>query len=220
VAVDNRRAKLVFTPWRIRRSFAAQLELLRAESREHLGNAPTLIGEFGIPFDIHGGRAFRTGDFRVQEKALDRTFRALDDTLLSGTLWNYTADNTNAHGDQWNGEDLSIWSRDQQCDPADPDSGGRGLGGCVRPYARAIAGEPLRMSFDRRRRVFELEFRHDPGVGAPTEVFLPALHYPHGAEVQVSDGSFALLPASQTLEYRHGMARDVHTLRVVPKPGG
>jgi hypothetical protein len=220
VAVDNRRAKLVFTPWRIRRSFAAQLELLRGESREHMGNAPTLIGEFGIPFDIASRRAFRTGDFRLQEKALDRTFRAFDDTLLSGTLWNYTADNTNAHGDQWNGEDLSIWSRDQQTDPGDLHSGGRGLGGFVRPYARAIAGEPVRMSFERRRRVFELEFRHDPAVSAPTEIFLPALQYPHGAEVQVSDGSFALLPASQTLEYRHGMARDVHKLRVVPKPGG
>lgn len=217
VAVDNRRGRLVFTPWWIRRSFAGQLDALRRESRERLNDAPTLIGEFGIPFDLQGGRAFRDGDFRVQEKAMDRTFRAFDDALLGGTLWNYTPDNSNARGDQWNGEDLSIWSRDQQSDPGDIHSGGRALAGFVRPYARAIAGEPLRMRFDRPRRVFELVFRHEPGVLAPTEIFLPDYQYPNGVEVRVSDGTFTLVPEAQTLEYRHGAERETHTLRVRPR---
>ena len=219
VAVDPRTQKLVFTPWRIRRSFADQLNELRHEASEKLGGAPTLIGELGIPFDLAGGRAFRDGDFRAQVKAMDRTLRALDDALLSGTLWNYTADNSNARGDLWNGEDLSIFSRDQQSDPADLHSGGRALEAVVRPYARAVAGDPLRMHFDRRRRVFEFVFRHAPRVPAPTEIFVPAYQYPRGYEVTVSDGSTESIPETQTLAYRHTAERETHTLRIRPRQG-
>jgi hypothetical protein len=148
---------------------------------------------------------------------MDRTLCALDDALLSGTLWNYTADNRNDRGDLWNGEDLSIFSRDQQRDPGDLNSGGRALEAVVRPYARAVAGEPLRMHFDRRRRVFELAFRHDPRVSAPTEIFVPAYQYPHGYRVTVSDGFFEAIPAQQTLAYRHGAERETHTLRIRPE---
>ncbi len=216
VAVDNRSRRLVFTPWRIRRCFAEQLAALRDEAAE-LGGAPTLLGEFGIAFDLAGGRAFRDGDFREQVKAMDRTLRALDDALLSGTLWNYTADNRNARGDLWNGEDLSIFSRDQQRDPQDLHSGGRALEAVVRPYARAVAGEPLRMHFDRRRRSFEFVFRHDPSLSAPTEIFVPDYQYPRGYRVTVSDGSFEAIPAAQTLAYHHGTQSESHTLRILPR---
>jgi hypothetical protein len=217
VAVDNRTRSLVFTPWRIRRCFAEQLKALRDEAAEALGGAPTLLGEFGIAFDLAGGRAFRDGDFGAQVKAMDRTLRALDDALLSGTLWNYTADNRNGLGDLWNGEDLSIFSRDQQSDPGDLNSGGRALEAVVRPYARAVAGEPLRMHFDRRRRVFEFEFRSDPRVSAPTEIFVPSFQYPHGYQVTVSDGSFESIPAEQALAYRPGAELETHSLRVRPR---
>jgi hypothetical protein len=217
VAVDNRTRRLVFTPWRIRRSFAQQLGDFRREASERLNGAPTLIGEFGIAFDLRGGRAYRDGDFGVQIKAMDRTLRALDDALLSGTLWNYTSDNRNAHGDLWNGEDLSIFSRDQQSDPADLHSGGRALEAVVRPYARAVAGEPLRMHFDRRRRVFEFDFRHDPRIAAPTELFVPTYQYPRGYEVELSDGTSESIPETQTLAYHHGAERETHTLRIRPR---
>jgi hypothetical protein len=216
VAVDSRTRRPVFTPWRIRRSFAAQLAALRDEAAA-LGGAPTLLGEFGIAFDLAGGRAFRDGDFRDQTEAMDRTWCALDDTLLSGTLWNYTADNCNAHGDLWNGEDLSIFSRDQQRDPSDLDSGGRALSAVVRPYARAVAGEPLKMSFDRRRRVFEFGFRHDPAVSAPTEIFVPELQYPRGYQVTLSDGSYQSIPGAQILAWRHRGEASTHRLRIRPK---
>jgi hypothetical protein len=217
VAVDNRTEKLVFTPWRIRRSFAEQLGALRQEAGRLSQGAPTLLGEFGIPFDLRAGRAFRDGDFGVQVKAMDRTLRALDDTLLSGTLWNYSADNSNAHGDLWNGEDLSIFSRDQRRNAEDLHSGGRALEAVVRPYARAVAGEPLRMHFDRRRRSFEFAFRHDPRIAAPTEIFVPAYQYPRGYHTELSDGSAQALPETQTLAYRHSAERETHTLRIRPR---
>ena len=149
---------------------------------------------------------------------MDRTLRALDDTLLSGTLWNYTADNRNAHGDQWNGEDLSIFSRDQQRDPADLHSGGRALEAVVRPYARAVAGEPLRMHFDRRRRVFEFAFRHDPRVSAPTEIFVPAFQYPRGVRGDASPTARfeRASPRRRPSRTTHGTERETHTLRIRP----
>jgi hypothetical protein len=171
LGVDSRSARLVIGPHAIRRSFADQLAAL-ARDAGRLRGCPTLIGEFGVPFDLSKKRAYRTGDFRGQERALARNFDALDDNLLGGLLWNYTSDNDNLHGDQWNDEDLSVFSRDQQSTPDQVDSGGRALKGFVRPYAMAVAGEPVRMSFDRHR-IFRLTFRGDPGVQAPTEIFVP-----------------------------------------------
>ena len=214
LGADFHTRRLVLGNRRVQRSFARQLARIDAESAERMGNVPTLIGEFGIPFDMHGKRAYRSGDFSRQVRAMDDTFRALEANLLSGTLWNYTADNDNRWGDQWNDEDLSIFSRDQQTDPADLNSGGRALEAVVRPYARATAGEPLRMSFDIDRRVFEFAFRHDPAVTAPTEVFVPNLQYPRGYQVQVSDGQVQVDPAAQTVVYRHSTDRAEHTLRV------
>jgi len=138
----------------------------------------------------------------------------LDDTLLSGTIWNYTAGNTNAHGDGWNDEDLSIFSRDQQRDPKDVNSGGRALEAVMRPYARAVAGVLLRMGFDYRSRVFECAFRHDARADAPTEIYLPKYQYPNGAVVTVSDGSYTLNVENQMLEYAHTTQREIHNIRI------
>jgi hypothetical protein len=214
LAVDTRTRNLVIGSRRIRRSFRQQLDSLKEAAHQRMRGAPTLIGEFGIAFDMQGKKAYRTGNFSAQAKALDRSYRAMDDNLLSCTLWNYTADNTNARGDKWNDEDLSIFSRDQQKDRRDPDSGGRALPAVVRPYARKIAGEPLRMSFDLKQGIFEFEFRHNPDVEAPTEIYLPALHYSGGVRVYLSDGSYQIFPDLQILVYRHTSDLPVHAIRI------
>ena len=218
LAVDGR-GRVILGPRRIRRAFAGELAAHRRDAAGRLGDVPVVIGEFGIPFDLNEGAAFRTGDYRAQVAAMDRSFRAMEDALVSCTVWNYTPDNSNRRGDQWNDEDLSIFSRDQQADPADIHSGGRALVAVVRPYARRIAGDPLRMAFDRRRGAFELEFRHDPAVSAPTEVFVPAYQYPHGCLVEVSDGTYELRQAEQSLIYRHTGEREVHTIRLRRRSG-
>jgi hypothetical protein len=209
--------KLVFGRRRVRRSFVTQLAHFRAEAQEHLGGIPTLIGEFGIPFDMQDGRAFRTGDFTRQVQALDDTFQALDANLLSGTLWNYTPDNDNRRGDQWNGEDLSIFSRDQQADPQDPNSGGRALEAAVRPYARRVAGQPLEMDFDLKRRIFTFSFEHDPAVRAPTEIYVPNVHYSGGCRVEVSDGEYQVDRETQSLLYYHSADRQIHRVQLRPE---
>lgn len=218
-----------FTPWlavnavtrtpvvgeaRVRRSFTKQLAQLKRDAVRYMQNIPTLIGEIGIPYDMQGGKAYRTGDFSVQAQALDTSIQALEANLLSYTLWNYTADNDNVHGDQWNGEDLSIFSRDQQRGTGALDDGGRALDAVIRPYARAVAGEPLHAAFDMRRRTFTFEFRHDPQVTAPTEFYIPNFHYPEGIGIAVSDGQYELHPPTQTLRYYHSAETDLHRVDV------
>ena len=217
IAIDGRTSKLVFGQKRIRKAFAEHMAAVKAEAQENLGGAPIHIGEFGISFDIKNKKAYQTGDFRLQIQVMDRTFRALEDNLLSCTIWDYTADNTNAAKDKWNAQDYSIFSRDQQADPANIHSGGRALEAVVRPYAQKIAGEPLRMSFDIKSRRFEFEFRHDPQIGAPTEIYIPDFQYPHGCTVTVSDGTYNLEQGSQTLVYRPDGTRSVHQIVVAQK---
>ncbi len=216
VAADFRNDRLVFGPGAIRRSFAAQLAHFKEESRQHLRDAPVLVGEFGIPFDLDHKRAYRTGDFSKQIKALDRSMRAMEANLLSSTIWNYTPDNTNAHGDLWNDEDLSIFSRDQQTDPADINSGGRALEALLRPYPVATAGEPLSLSFDLHKREMQFSFRHDPAVAAPTEIYIPSFQYPHGISVSAPLGEWEYDPAQQTLLYRPASPGGTHWIKITP----
>jgi hypothetical protein len=216
LGVDLHTGKLILGRKRVQQSFVEQLARIKSWATEQMGGIPTLIGEFGIPFDMRNKRAYRTGDFSFQVKAMDASFRAMEANLLSCTLWNYTADNDNRWGDQWNGEDLSIFSRDQQADPGDLSSGGRALEAAVRPYARKTAGEPLRMTFNVERRTFEFEFRHDPAVRAPTEIFVPNWQYPEGCEVELSDGTYQVDRRTQTLTVQHTLDRVMHTVRIRP----
>ena len=170
-------------------------------AQEHMGGVPTLIGEVGIPFDLNEKRAYQTGNFSVQTRAMDATMRALETNLVSFTLWNYTADNTNERGDQWNDEDLSIFSRDQQTGSGSIHDGGRALTAVVRPYARKIPGTPLRMSFDMLSRRFEFEFEPNAEIDEPLEVFVPELQYPRGGEVQTSPGRHELDLEAQLLRF-------------------
>ena len=203
--------RLVLGRRAVRRSFARQLARIKAPGM------PTLLGEFGIPFDMHGGRALRTGDFRRQEAALERSMRALEDNLLSWTIWNYAADNTNSRGDGWNGEDLSVFSRDGIRDPADPDAGGRALGALLRPYPKAVAGTPLALRYDGRSRIFLFCFRHDPAADGPTELFVPRRAYPGGPRVEAGDGSWQEADGGRTLLYRPGREGGEHWIRLTPR---
>jgi hypothetical protein len=214
LGVDYHRGKPVLGRKRVQQSFVEQLARIRTQATELMGGIPTLIGEFGIAFDLRGKRAYRTGNFSQQVRAMDRTWRAMEANLLSGTLWNYTADNDNQRGDQWNGEDLSIFSRDQQSDPYDINSGGRALEAIVRPYARKVAGEPLEMAFSLKDGHFSFAFRHYPDVEAPTEIFVPNLQYPDGYEVEASDGEYEIDRDAQALIYRHRAEQPVHRIQV------
>ena len=194
--------KPIFGGERIRRSYKKQLEMIKAQGKENLGNVPVLLGEFGIPFDLEQKKAYITGDESKQLLAMDRSMQAVEANLLNFTLWNYTADNTNERGDRWNDEDLSIFSRDQQHNAADINSGGRALAAVVRPYPVLTSGTPQALDFDFTSGRMEYQYIFDPTIESPTILFIPRLQYPDGIIVSVSSGEYKFHPESQTLEHQ------------------
>ncbi|KAF2018352.1 glycoside hydrolase family 5 protein [Aaosphaeria arxii CBS 175.79] len=102
----------------IRNCFAAQLRAIREEGEKYLGVHPCVFTEIGIPYDMDDKYAYRTGDYSSQIAALDANHFALEESNANGfTLWTYVATNNHYWGDQWNGEDLSIYSVDDKALP-------------------------------------------------------------------------------------------------------
>ncbi|MEL6272863.1 MAG: cellulase family glycosylhydrolase, partial [Chloroflexota bacterium] len=178
----------VFGPTGIESMYNRQLAALKQHAMDEMNGVPTLIGEFGIPFDMNRASAYKDGDYSAQATALTMMYNAMDENLLNCTIWNYTPDNSNEHGDNWNEEDLSIFSRSQQSDAADINSGARALEAFVRPYAVATAGEPLRMTFDAKTKTFTYVWKLDPTISKPTIIYVPKVHYPHAYSVEADEG--------------------------------
>lgn len=178
-------------PDALRARYARQLGQLKQAAAAVEGGMPALVGEFGIPFDLDDGLAYRqwaAGDrnaFAPHIQALELMYEALDEHLLSSTQWNYTAGNRNdlRIGDQWNQEDLSIYSVDQST-AGDPLSGGRAVAGFARPYARAVQGRLLAQHYRRDAGLFEVRFEADPAIAAPTLLALPLAQFPGGYSVR------------------------------------
>jgi hypothetical protein len=176
-------------PERTRERYTRQLAAVRDVGER--ADVPTLIGEFGIPFDLNGGDAFeawsqgRRDDkiWIAHERALALMYDAMDALLISSTQWNYTASNRNdlRVGDGWNQEDLSVFSRDQQGDGCD---GGRAVRGFARPYVRAAQGHIVSQIFDWTRGVFTAEIEVDLAIAEPSEVAAPRAWYPDGGALR------------------------------------
>jgi hypothetical protein len=188
--------------------YAPEFDWLGGQAQTAQGPVPTLVGEFGVPYDMDGAAAYASAPqpgphagaaerarWARHEAALAAAYDEIDARLMSCTQWNYTASNANHPrvGDGWNLEDLSIFSRDQQHEglwPA-PDAGGRALHGFVRPWVPHTQGRLLGCRFsddpaDGAR--LELELALDPAIDADTVVVLPRLRFPGGVLVQGADG--------------------------------
>lgn len=97
----------------IRNCLRDQLKFLRDESLRYMGTHPMVFTEIGIPYDMDDKKAYKTGDYSSQVSAMDANHFALEGSTANGfTLWLYTSSNNHEWGDNWNGEDLSIFSVD------------------------------------------------------------------------------------------------------------
>ena len=97
----------------IRNCFRDQLATLRQEGLDRVGDHPCILTEFGIPYDMDEKHAYKTGDYSSQSAAMDANHFGVEGALMEGyTLWVYMTQNDHKRGDQWNGEDLSIISKD------------------------------------------------------------------------------------------------------------
>ncbi len=213
MAYDLRKKKVIFGKNTIQRAFNKHLAEIKHQGIDLMGGAPTLIGETGIPFNINSN-AFIKNNFSIQVKALDRTLKALEANLLNYTIWNYTADNNEEYGDQWNGENLSIFSKEQQKNQSDINSGGRALKALLRPYPMKIAGVPLKINFDIKRLSFEFEFQANHSIREATEIYVPNYQYPNGYKVEVSSGKFEIDTEKQRLYFWHDKEKNMHTIKI------
>lgn len=105
----------------IRNCFRDQMAAMKKECLDYMGKHPVLMSEFGIPYDMDEKNAYKTGDYSSQSAAMDANHYAVEGAELDGyTLWLYDAQNDHIRGDLWNGEDLSIFSLDDQTLPVPP----------------------------------------------------------------------------------------------------
>ena len=174
-----------------------QLSELRELSSHKMGGVPTLIGECGIPYNLDASAAYVAGDWRPALRAMDATVSALEEANVHYALWCYTADHSPEWGDNWNREDLSIYSPSCATDASDPYSGGRALHAIARPFASRVQGTLLHSRFDMRSRRYGLSYESatsssgasgERARGA-TEIFVPLLQYPSGMLVHTSGGT-------------------------------
>jgi hypothetical protein len=167
--------KLVLGRNRVASFFSQSLAEGVSWTRKHMGDMPCRLGEFGLPFDLNGRKAYKTGNYSIHEEALSMYYDAVDANLLHSTLWNYTADNTPGAGDGWNDEDLSIFSEGKE----------RAARGWKRPYPIAAAGTLHLIKWDWTKGVFTCRFRADGSITAPTEIFLPGEWFGEAPEIRV-----------------------------------
>ncbi|XP_078583548.1 endoglycoceramidase-like [Branchiostoma floridae x Branchiostoma japonicum] len=95
----------------------------------------------------------------------------------------------------------------------------------ARTYARAVAGVPTVMTFDIDTSHFQLTFTSDPSIKAPTEIFVPRMHYEAGytvlssaeleCEVDEKDHSLLFIRHKQTNQVP-AFLTDASSVTVVP----
>jgi len=212
IAIDPLRKIPVFGEKGITKMYIHQLSRIK-EASQLVGNGiPTLIGEFGIPFDLKAGKSYRkwkSGNtkpniWKNHVRALNCMYNAMDHLFLNNTLWNYTASNENdlMIGDGWNQEDLSIYSKDQKLPKSEVDlygGGGRAIEGFCRPYAKATQGTPIKMNYTLVTREFHFLWNADTTIREATVIAIPRFVYKNGYTLECKN--------CQTLEESEGQLK-------------
>ena len=84
------------------------------------------------------------------------------------------------------------------------------------PYPQATAGTPVSYGYDPPSDTFTFTYQPNPAIRAPTVVFVPALHYPHGYRVAVTGARVVSAPGASRLEL--SAEAGASTVRVVVAP--
>jgi len=194
-----------------------------------LGNLPVVFGEFGTYFNFNnkflaGGKLTnnaKANAYQISAHVLDNYYEAFEEMFQSRILWCYSPENDERKGDLWNREDFSVLGPDQKW---------RAELAWSRPHPKALAGKPLKTHFysplhyfDPDKGVVNPEREYFVKYGsketdAPTEIFVPAVQYPKGFYVWVSDGHCHWDATTRTLY--HYPAKDApganHWVKLLP----
>lgn len=196
----------------LRSNYLKQITAQAVFGRQSLGNVPLLVGEIGLPYDINGAYAYKTGDYGKHVQLADAMLNALEKNLLSFTWWNFNPDAIAAHGDGWNKEDFSVitadvTSRDKANIAGETNElyrGGRILDALIRPYAVKVAGVPLDTNWDRHLGTFTLDWMNRRSQSAVTEIFFPKyLFQGKNVLIDLSDGTWCINQEAETLFVTH-----------------
>ncbi len=211
VRADNR--KIVIGKKAVLKSFIDQLSDDMEWAKEHMNNAPCLLGEFGLPFDLFNKRAYKTGNYTRHIQALDMYYTAIERLFLHATIWNYTPDNTHARGDGWNDEDLSIVGEGKP----------RAMQGWMRPFPRATAGIPELFSWDYRRKSCVFVYTSSSHEAGSTELFINDFHVGPNPNIEITVESLEnqgreVQPGNDTLNYGWDRAKGIFYLVNPEKP--
>ncbi|KAF9977732.1 hypothetical protein BGZ73_005095 [Actinomortierella ambigua] len=158
-------------------------------------------------------------------QCFDNILQGLDRNLVHYTLWNYTAENTAEHGDHWNGENLSLFSKEQQYMEEKEaevavteldritqrrqhvlDRGARALDLFCRPYPIVTVGTPIRIEFDRHQKVFQIRVSKGLDSGRALERSAAAV----GTLGMVLDH-----PSTERKMAAQGMSKEEHQARLM-----
>ena len=216
--------RILFGRRAIKKAFTRQIATLKSMADKFSNGGPSIIGEFGLPYDINKKKAYTKFKLNPQRawkshiKALSWYYDALDANLLNSCQWNYNPENCNEWGDQWNLEDFSIFSRDQQTVDwqKDINSGGRAITGFCRPHFISVAGTPLKMEFKIKNKKFLFEFDADKSIKTPTIIYVPNIQYPNGYNIEVSEGKIKKVVDKQLVEIKIEQSGP-HTVNITSK---
>lgn len=152
-------------------------------------NAPLFIGEFGALNAIRGA-----------EKMIGDQCRLLDRHFTSWTAWHYNPTTVD-----WNDEDASIVEADGSDRPWTQH--------LVRPYPRALAGEPRRWESGRG----QWRLQWNAAGDAPSEIVVPARWHGGRPHLEAAGGE-ATWSADTGVVTVHARPGDVVTLQLAPGP--
>ncbi len=163
-----------------------------ADAHAVRANAALLLSEFGATDDV---------------AELTRIADLADRHRVSWQEWHYCgcADPTTSGPG-----DIQALVKDPALPPRNANVFWSKLRALARPYPQAIAGTPLRFSFQPGSGRFELTYRTTlPGGSQPvanrlTDIFLPAIQYPRGYAASVQGGSFSRAADGRHLIVRAG----------------
>jgi endoglycosylceramidase len=127
---------------------------------------PLFIGEFGTPWSM--------GPSGARNMAVDDALQNLEANFIDCAYWDYSVKDVKA----WNEEDFSL---------IDESGRPRGLEVNVRPYLSRLEGQPISQSFNSRTKAYLVRFKSRSEL-SPAVIRVPAVHYPSGFEIRLSDG--------------------------------
>lgn len=154
------------------KNYTKQLKTLKKQLEYYPENTNIIIGEIGIPFDINNKEFYYENQDNIR-LLYESILTALDNNLLSYTLWNYNYHHNHVEGDEWNNEDFSIYSKHALNQYEDyknlriPDI-------IIRPYVVKSVGAPYEMKWNRLLKTFKYQCEFKMGT---YEIFIPFIHF-------------------------------------------